>query len=187
MPIPPFVTHLRTMIGHDLLWMPGITAVVLRERHAQPGQTSDTRDAGNSGDSGDSDDSDGSWKPLEVLLIKRSDTGAWTPVTGITDPGEQPHLTAEREVLEEASVVARVERLVWVASGPPMVHQNGDRAQYLDHTFRCRWVSGEPAPGDDEASEAAWFSLDALPEMSARSTDRIRCAVANDPEVRLGE
>ena len=174
MPIPPFVALLRRKIGHDLLWMPGITAVVLRERQGRPGHTSTATDAV------DPDPS------LEVLLIKRSDTGAWTPVTGITDPGEQPHLTAEREVLEEASVVARVERLVWVSSGSPMVHQNGDRAQYLDHTFRCRWVSGDPAPGDDEASEAAWFPLDALPEMSTRSTERIACAVANAPEVRLG-
>ncbi|MDN5767929.1 MAG: NUDIX domain-containing protein [Humibacillus sp.] len=175
MPIPPFVALLRRKIGHDLLWMPGITAVVLRDRQGQPGHTSTAADAADPGHS------------LEVLLIKRSDTGAWTPVTGITDPGEQSHLTAEREVLEEASVVARVERLVWVCSKPPMVHENGDRAQYLDHTFRCRWVSGEPTPGDDEASEAAWFSLDALPEMSAWSAERIECAVANAPEVRLGD
>ena len=161
MPIPPFVALLRRKIGHDLLWMPGITAVVLRER---PGRAGQTGKAMNAGDSSGTDENG----TLEVLLIKRSDTGAWTPVTGITDPGEQPHRTAEREVLEEASVVARVERLVWVSSRPPMVHQNGDRAQYLDHTFRCRWVSGDP-------------------QMSARSTDRIRCAVANDPEVRLGE
>lgn len=166
MPIPPFVALLRRKIGHDLLWMPGITAVVLRDRSPES--------------------SDGT-SSQEVLLIQRSDTGAWTPVTGITDPGEQPHVTAEREVLEEANVVARVERLVWVSSGRPMVHQNGDHAQYLDHTFRCRWVSGEPAPGDDEATEAGWFALDALPEMSARATDRIGCAVANHPQVRLGE
>ncbi len=172
MPIPPFVALLRRKIGHDLLWMPGITAVVLRER---PSGTGSGRVA-----------TEGS-STTEVLLIKRSDTGAWTPVTGITDPGEQPHVTAEREVAEEAGVVARVERLVWVSSGRPMVHQNGDHAQYLDHTFRCRWVSGEPAPGDDEASEAAWFSLDALPQMTRRFTERIAVAMANEPDVRLGE
>lgn len=166
MPIPPFVALLRRKIGHDLLWLPGITAVVLRDRAPASSDGQSSR---------------------EVLLIKRSDTGAWTPVTGITDPGEQPHVTAEREVLEEASVVAQVERLVWVSSGQPVVHQNGDHAQYLDHTFRCRWVSGEPAPGDDEATEAGWFALDALPEMSARATERITCAVENPPEVRLGE
>ena len=88
MPIPPFVALLRRKIGHDLLWMPGITAVVLRDRQGQPGHTSTAEDAADPGQS------------LEVLLIKRSDTGAWTPVTGITDPGEHPHDTAEREVLE---------------------------------------------------------------------------------------
>ena len=30
MPIPDFVVHLRERIGRDLLWLPGVTAVVLR-------------------------------------------------------------------------------------------------------------------------------------------------------------
>ena len=29
MPIPEFVVDIRTKIGHDLLWLPGVTAVVL--------------------------------------------------------------------------------------------------------------------------------------------------------------
>ncbi|MFC7404408.1 NUDIX hydrolase [Georgenia alba] len=29
MPIPPFITALRDQVGHDLLWLPGVTAVVL--------------------------------------------------------------------------------------------------------------------------------------------------------------
>lgn len=28
MPVPDFVTHLRAGIGHDLLWLPGVSAVV---------------------------------------------------------------------------------------------------------------------------------------------------------------
>jgi 8-oxo-dGTP pyrophosphatase MutT (NUDIX family) len=28
-PVPPFVAHLRSHIGHDLLWLPGVTGVVL--------------------------------------------------------------------------------------------------------------------------------------------------------------
>ncbi|MGC0272331.1 NUDIX hydrolase [Pseudactinotalea sp. Z1739] len=31
MPIPEFIRTLRTRIGHDLLWLPGLSAVVLRE------------------------------------------------------------------------------------------------------------------------------------------------------------
>jgi ADP-ribose pyrophosphatase YjhB (NUDIX family) len=158
MPIPPYVAHLRTLIGHELLWMPGVTSVVLREG------------------------TEGS----EVLLVKRSDNGAWTPVTGIVDPGEDPHVTAVREVLEEACVVAEVERLVWVRAMGVMTHDNGDLAQYLDHTFRCRWVSGEPEPGDDESTEARWFPVEALPEMTQVYLDRIACALDNPPDVRLG-
>jgi ADP-ribose pyrophosphatase YjhB (NUDIX family) len=158
MPIPPYVTHLRTMVGRELLWMPGVTAVVLRE-----------------GERG-----------TEVLLVRRSDNGAWTPVTGIVDPGEHPHVTAVREVAEEACVEVEVERLVWVSATGVITHVNGDVAQYLDHTFRCRWLSGEPRPGDDESTEAAWFPLDRLPDVAQRFRERIAVAVDNPSDVRLG-
>ena len=116
----------------------------------------------------------------EVLLVRRADSGAWTPVTGIIDPGEQPAVAAAREVLEEASVVAVPERLAWVNTLPAMQYENGDRAQYLDHTFRFRWVSGEPTPGDEENTEAAFFPLDALPPMSSHMRDRIERALRPD-------
>jgi 8-oxo-dGTP pyrophosphatase MutT (NUDIX family) len=50
----------------------------------------------------------------EVLLVRRSDTGAWTPVTGIIDPGEQPAAAAVRETLEEADVVVTADSLAWI-------------------------------------------------------------------------
>ena len=50
----------------------------------------------------------------DVLLVRRSDTGEWSPVCGIIDPGEDPSEAATREVLEEADVVATVEHLAWV-------------------------------------------------------------------------
>lgn len=159
MPIPPYVSHLRTMVGTELLWMPGVTAVVLRTG---------------------ADGAD------EVLLVKRSDNGAWTPVTGIVDPGEDPHVTAVREVEEEACVVAEVERLVWVSASGVVTHVNGDLGQYLDHTFRCRWVSGEPRPGDDESTDARFFPLDALPQMRQVFRDRIAVAVDDPRDVVLG-
>ena len=175
MPIPPYVSHLRTMVGRELLWMPGVTAVVLRDGADGTDGTDGTGGPGGPGGS-----------QQEVLLVRRSDNGAWTPVTGIADPGEHPHVTAVREVLEEASVVAEVERLVWVSATGVVTHVNGDLGQYLDHTFRCRWVAGDPVPGDDEASEAGWFALDAMPEMAQRFIDRIAVAVQNPRDVRLG-
>jgi 8-oxo-dGTP pyrophosphatase MutT (NUDIX family) len=149
MATPPFVLALREKIGNDLLWLPGVTAVVLNEP---------------------------SGGPLQVLLVRRADNGAWTPVTGIIDPGEQPAVAGAREVLEEADVVARPEALVRVHALPPMRYDNGDQSQYLDLTFRFRYVSGRPYPADGENTHAAWFSIDALPAMSQEMRARVDAA-----------
>ncbi|WP_327089142.1 NUDIX domain-containing protein [Nonomuraea sp. NBC_01738] len=120
----------------------------------------------------------------EILLVRRADDGRWTPVTGIIDPGEQPADAARRETLEEAAVVCVPERLAQVHVSPERVYQNGDRAQYLDLVFRCRWESGEPYPADGENSEARWFPLTAMPEMGASMLSRIEAALA-DGEARF--
>ena len=121
----------------------------------------------------------------EVLLVRRADNGAWTPVTGIIDPGEQPAAAAERETLEEANVVARVEALAWVQVTDEVTYDNGDRSQYIDLVFRCSYVSGDPFPADGENSAVAWFALDALPELSANMRERIRLAVEFDGTTRF--
>ena len=69
-----------------------------------------------------------------------------------------------------------------------MLYANGDRAQYLDLTFRCRYLGGDPQPVDGEALEVAWFPLDALPPMRDDFTARIRHALEPDgPAVFLRE
>lgn len=147
MATPDFILSLREKIGTDMLWLSGVTAVVLREEH--------------------------------VLLVRRTDNGAWTPVTGIIDPGEQPADAAAREVLEETGVQARAELLASVSVTHPNTYSNGDRTQYLDLTFRFRWEEGEPYPADGENSEAAWFPLGNLPEMSREMLARINSALAD--------
>ncbi|HEX6516687.1 MAG TPA: NUDIX domain-containing protein [Nocardioidaceae bacterium] len=120
-----------------------------------------------------------------VLLVERADDGEWTPVTGIVDPGEHPARTAEREVLEETGVECTVEALVWVNVTEPRVYPNGDRSQYLDHTFRCRYLRGAAHVADDECSQVAWFPLDALPEMDPVHAERIRTARSHTGPTRL--
>ena len=44
----------------------------------------------------------------------------------------------------------RVERLVQVHTLAPMQYPNGDRAQYLDHVVRARYLSGEAHVADEE-------------------------------------
>ncbi len=115
-----------------------------------------------------------------ILLIRRSDTGEWAPITGIIDPGEEPAVTLVREALEEANVDIEVERMssTWVI--PPVLYDNGDQAQYLDLTFRCRYLGGDPKPVDGEALEVAWFPIDEMPPMRREFAERIRHALAEE-------
>jgi 8-oxo-dGTP pyrophosphatase MutT (NUDIX family) len=116
----------------------------------------------------------------DVLMVKRSDTGSWTPVTGIIDPGEHPAVAAAREVQEEADVVARPIRLAMVGVTEPVTYANGDVSQYLDLTFLFEYVSGEPFPADGENTEARWFARSELPEMARDMAARVDAALSGE-------
>ncbi|MEV0279769.1 NUDIX domain-containing protein [Streptomyces sp. NPDC050610] len=133
MTTPEFILHLRKFIGHDPLWLSGVTAVVQHEG--------------------------------KILLNRRADTGRWSLLHGILEPGEHPAAAVAREVHEEAGVVVTPERITSVHTLPPMVCDNGDKVQYLDITFLCRLESGEARVNDDESLDVAWFAPDALPEL----------------------
>ncbi len=120
-----------------------------------------------------------------VLLARRRDTGDWATVSGIVEPGEHPAVTAVREVEEETGVTAVVERLAAVSVSKPIVYPNGDRTQYTDLTFRCRYVSGEAHVADDESVEVGWFPVDDLPEMDRASRRRVLRALSEDPVAAL--
>jgi 8-oxo-dGTP pyrophosphatase MutT (NUDIX family) len=152
-PVPEFIIELRRSVGHDPLWLMASSGVVVREM-----------------------DSVG-----HVLLVRRSDNGQWTVTAGVVEPGEDPTLAAEREVLEEAGVVCRAERLAWVYVEPPTVHANGDAAQYVELVYSCRWLHGEPTPADSESTEALWCRVDELPPMHPYQRARIAAAMAKGP------
>jgi 8-oxo-dGTP pyrophosphatase MutT (NUDIX family) len=124
-------------------------------------------------------------KDDQLLLVQRADTGAWTPVTGIIDPGEQPADAGVREVAEEAGVRVVPERLAGIGVTDMVVYPNGDESQYLDLTFLMRWVGGDPHPADGENTRAEWFPLDALPDMSAEMTGRIEAALSDGAGARF--
>ena len=121
-----------------------------------------------------------------ILLIRRADDGEWSPVTGVVDPGEEPADTAVREAMEEAGVTIAVERLASIGVTDPITYPNGDVSQYVDHTFRCRYVSGEPRFDGEETTDARWFPLDAMPEMRPHFVRRIESARATDGPAEFG-
>ena len=153
---PEFVLALREHIGHELLWMPGVTALVL--------DRSRTR----------------------MLAVRRTDDGAWTPVTGIIDPGEEPAVAGVREVAEEAGIACWALRLLDVRTLPTITYPNGDRAQYLDLCFLCEAdEDAVPFPADGENSEARWFPVDEPPPMNERFMRQLAMALEDEVETRF--
>ena len=121
----------------------------------------------------------------QLLLVRRSDNGSWSPVTGIMDPGEEPADSAAREALEETGVEIRVDRLAAVSSGIAVTHVNGDRAIYLDIAFACSWVSGDPYVADDESVEVRWWPIDGLPDLKPMLLERIDAALSDETSARF--
>ncbi|WP_030848923.1 NUDIX hydrolase [Streptomyces sp. NRRL F-4474] len=149
MTTPDFIRRIRESAGHQLLLLPGVTAIVVD-------------DLG------------------RVLLGRRSDTGRWSVVGGIAEPGEQPAETAVREVYEETAVRCVPERVVLVQMLEPITYPNGDVCQFQDITFRCRATGGEARANDHESLEVAWFGVDALPPLEPFALDRIHRALRDE-------
>ncbi|WP_291314214.1 NUDIX hydrolase [Corynebacterium sp. UBA2622] len=142
MPIPEFIVETRKKIGTDPMWVPSVAAIVLRDAQTES-----------------------AWAVPEVLLVKRADNGQWTPVTGIADPGEEPHDAAVREVREETGIAARPAALLGVGAVGPVTHVNGDVASYMSVQLRLEPEdpSAVPAARDDENTEAGWFPISQMP------------------------
>ena len=122
----------------------------------------------------------------EWLLVRNAESGRWSPVTGIIDPGEHPFEAGAREVAEEAGVQAEIERLVWQDITDVVTYSNGDQTQYINNTFRARWIAGEPRPADGENTEAAFFGEDEFPPMSEQHDAAMRVLLADAPECGMG-
>lgn len=113
----------------------------------------------------------------EVLLIRRGTMprlGEWSLPGGRIEPGERAADAALRELTEETGVTAELVGLIDVVDGffPPDRH-------YLLIDYAARWISGEPAAGDD-AAEAAFHPLNMIDDLVAWDETRriIREAVS---------
>lgn len=148
--VPDFIRDLRDRIGHDLLWMPGVTAVVT--------------------------DTSG-----RVLLTRRVDTGEWALPSGIPEPGEQLASACAREVLEETGVTVEVDQLLSVWTQPPITYPNGDRCQFVDHTFTCHRTGGTAHVADDESLDVTWREGEDLHDLPADQRQSVARARTGGP------
>lgn len=143
MTTPQFVLDLRRKIGHDLLWMMGVTGCVLDdEGRVLLGRRSDT----------------GEW----AMVYGINEPGEQPADTVVREIKEETGVDA---VVTDLVAVT--------SDPNPMTYANGDIAQYMDHSFLCALKPGgnaEPFVGDDESLSVGWFDMDDLPEPLAKST-----------------
>ncbi|WP_435971423.1 NUDIX hydrolase [Streptomyces sp. Qhu_M48] len=151
MATPDFIRSLRETAGHQLLFLPGVSAVVFDDRgRVLLGRRSDN----------------GRWAVIGGIL----EPGEQPADGAVREVYEETavHVEVERIVLVETL-------------RKPVVYPNGDRCQFMDVSFRCRAVGGEARVNDDESTEVGWFDVDDLPEMKRFSYLRIEKALADEP------
>ena len=143
MSTPEFVLELRKKIGHDLLWLNGVTGCVLNE-HGQLllGRRSDT----------------GEW----AMVYGINEPGEQPADTVVREIKEETGIDA---IVTDLVAVT--------SSNKVLTYANGDNTMYMDHSFLCALKPGgnaEPFVGDEESLSVGWFDLDDLPTPLAAST-----------------
>jgi ADP-ribose pyrophosphatase YjhB (NUDIX family) len=108
-----------------------------------------------------------------VLLIQREDFEVWCTPGGLIEKGETPAAAGIRETKEETGLDVRLTRFVGVYSREMW---RGD--DYHIFVFAAEVIGGTLMPQPEEALQAAFFPLDALPELLIGQEHRIRAAAA---------
>lgn len=96
----------------------------------------------------------------QVLLVRRKyepRAGQWCIPAGFMEAGETPEQSAVRELREETGLIARLTGLFGVYAG-----FDDPRVRAVLVLYTAERDGGTLVPGDD-ATEAGWFALDALP------------------------
>lgn len=151
MATPQFIREIRASAGHQLLYLPGVSAIVFDEE----GRVLLGRRADN-----------GRW----AIIGGIPEPGEQPAAAALREVYEETavHCAAERVVLVQAL-------------DKPVTYPNGDVCQFMDICFRCRATGGEARVNDEESLEVGWFRLGALPPMEEFAVTRIARATRDAP------
>ncbi|MGI9023579.1 MAG: NUDIX hydrolase N-terminal domain-containing protein [Acidimicrobiales bacterium] len=117
----------------------------------------------------------------EILLVQRSDAGAWLYPTGWADVGYSASEVAVKEVLEETGMEVEPLRLIAVLDG---LRLGFTRIPLYSLVFHCRLVGGYLVGHPLECRDVGWFAEDALPAPLAgagRWLPQAFCAIRDEP------
>ncbi|RSX50641.1 NUDIX hydrolase [Bifidobacterium callimiconis] len=143
MATPEFILELRKKIGHDPLWLIGVSAYVEdADGRVLLGRRSDT----------------GEW----AMVYGINEPGEEPAVTVVREVKEETGVDCVPTDLVSVKSSTRM-----------LTYGNGDQAMYMDHLFVCRLTEGgntDPFVGDDESLNVGWFDVDDLPSPLAATT-----------------
>lgn len=143
MSTPEFILELRKKIGHDPLWLIGVTGFVRNaDGRVLLAKRADT----------------GEW----ALIYGINEPTEQPADTVIREVKEETGIDCVPHTLVAVTSSPRM-----------LTYANGDQAQYMDHLFLCDVSTGGnsiPGIGDHENTDSGWFDLDQLPSPLAAST-----------------
>jgi len=103
-------------------------------------------------------------KDEKILLVKRKNDpfkGKWALPGGFVEYGEKTDDAAVREVFEETGLKTTIDKLIAVYSDP----NRDPRGHTITVVYKLDIKGGELKSGDD-ASDAKFFDVNQLPELS---------------------
>lgn len=133
MPISPYLTHLRAKVGHELLILPSVAVVPLREDGAVLLMLHD---------------SSGRWETIGGMVEPGE-----TP--------EQAARREAREEIGVDVELGRLLGVVG-GPGFEVTYPNGDRCAYVSAVWEATVVDGAPVADGVEALDLRWFAADEL-------------------------
>lgn len=153
MPMSTYLKKLRAQLGHDLIYMAGVMAVVINDA----GEVLLQRRQDN-----------GQWGLPGGILDPQEEPG---PAT-VREVWEETGI----EVVVDRIIA------VYAGKDQLVRYPNNDLMFFIQHVLACKPVSGTAMVNDDESLEVRYFPQDEIPIMERSQNDYIALALRNQPQ-----